>query len=486
MTAPQTLDSPKVLLINPRATYAFEIAQKCYPPLNLLYLANALLKAGIEVHVLDANALALSDARIARAVRAYGPDLVGVPLYTEVLASVYRMVCAVHQAVPAARFVMGGPHASALPERVLADFEPVEFVLCGEAEHSLVQLCGALRGAVPLAQVRGLVYRSRGRVRANGSAPPERDIESLGFPARHLLADLYEKKKYYTLLVRERPVDTIMTSRGCPFRCHFCYNVNHRYRSRSTAHVMEEIHAIYRRGVRDIEIVDDTFTFRRDRAMSVFDALIKDRLPISFRIKSRVDVVDEEFLRRAKRAGAYLIAYGTESGDDDMLRRMNKRTTAADNERAIRLTKEAGIAAHTSWIIGYPGETPESIARTVEFIVRTRPTTAQIALLRPYPQTIVYAEARDAGTLKGEWSIHSDDYPWVQLPWTRTREDLERCVQRAMRRVYYRPYYVFQFARMVLGSANVTLARYAWQEARKTLGYLLRFGTSRGARPGSV
>jgi len=473
----------RVLLINPRATYAFEIAQKCYPPLNLLYLATALRQHCVDVRVLEANALAMTDEQIAEATRAYQPDLVGVPLYTEIMAPVYRMVSALAQAVPGTRFVFGGPHASALPDRVLADYPQVDFVMRGESELSFPALCKALQEGADLAGVKGLSFRKDGVVTHNPPADFARDLDATGFPARDLVMDVYEQKKYYTLLVRQRPVDTIMTSRGCPFHCNFCYNQNHHYRHRSTDHVMEEIVAIRQRGIRNVEIVDDTFTFQRDRAMEIFDRLIREGLGISFRIKSRVNVVDEEFLAKARAAGAYLIAYGCESGDDDMLRRMNKRTRAADNERAIRLTKAAGIACHTSWVFGYPGETPESIERTVDFIVRTRPTTAQIALLRPYPQTEAYRDAKERGWLRGEWSVSSDEYPWVELPWVETRRDLEKFIQRAMRRVYYRPYYLWQFGKMILMGANLTLARYTWQEAKKNLAFLVR---RRAARPGSV
>ena len=476
-------DAFRVLLINPRATYAYEIAQKCYPPLNLLYLATALRKAGVDPRVLDANALALSDEEIAEATRAFAPDLVGVPLYTEIMASVYRLVSRLAEAVPGTRFVFGGPHASALPEHVLNSYPQVDFVLRGESELSLPVLCETLRRGGDLAEAPGLSWRKGEAPVHNPDAEFARDLDAVGHPARDLVTDVYERKLYYTLLVRQRPVDTIMTSRGCPFHCNFCYNQNHTYRHRSADHVMEEIAAIRRRGVRNIEIVDDTFTFNRERAMDIFRRIVDEKLGISFRIKSRVNVVDAEFLATARKAGAYLIAYGCESADDEMLRRMNKRTRAEDNAKAIRMTKEAGIACHTSWVFGYPGETPESMARTVDFIIRTKPTTAQVALLRPYPQTVAYQEAKEAGLLRGDWSVHSDEYPWAQLPWVESRQELEKHVQRAVRRIYYRPYYVWQFGKMVLGGLNLTLARYAWQEMRKNLAFVVK---GRGRRAGSV
>ena len=399
------------------------------------------------------------------------------------MAPVHRTVSALAKAVPGTRFVFGGPHASALPDHVFESYPDVDFVMRGESELSFPEFCKALRDGSDLGAVGGLSYRQGGEVIHNADAEFERDLDTLGHPARDLVSDVYEQKRYYTLLVRQRPVDTIMTSRGCPFHCNFCYNQNHHYRHRSADHVMEEIEAIRKRDIRNIEIVDDTFTFNRDRAMAVFDRLISERMGISFRIKSRVNVVDEEFLARARKAGAYLVACGCESGDDEMLRRMNKRTGAADNERAIRITKEAGIACHTSWVFGYPGETPESIARTVDFIVRTKPTTAQVALLRPYPQTTAYREAQELGWLRGEWRVDSDEYPWVQLPWAESRADIEKLIQQAMRRVYYRPYYAWQFGKMILMGMNLTLARYAWQEIRKNLAFALR---RKRVRSGSV
>jgi len=470
----------RALFINPCATYAHEIAQKCYPPLNLLYLARALLDEEFDAHVLDANALALDNREVAAHAAGIRPDLIGLPLYTEIMGAVHRTATALQEAVPGARFVMGGAHASALPRETLRGFSAVEFILRGQAEKGIVKLCRALQDGGPLDGIPGLTWRAGdGSIGENPPERPERDLDSIGAPARELVADMYEQKRYYTILVRERPVDTLITSRGCPFACNFCYNQDHYYRCHSPDRVIDEIVSIYERGIRDIEICDDTFTFDRDRAMRIFDRLIRERLPVSFRIKSRVDVVDDAFVRRAKRAGVYMISYGMESGDDEMLRRMNKRTSVADNARACEITRRHGIAAHSGWILGYPGETPESIERTVNFIVKIKPTTAQVAQLRPYPQTVAYQEAKDAGMLRGEWGVAEDEYPWVQLPWVRDREHMRSIVQKAVRKIYYRPHYVKEFGLMVIGNANVTLARYAFQELRKSVRSVLGVGRER-------
>lgn len=459
----------KVLLINPRATYVNEIAQKCYPPLNLLYLAAALRQDGHTALVLDANALRISDEELAKRVRLEAPDLVGVALYSEILKPVRELIKHAKTACPTACVIVGGPHASAAPDEVLMAFPLVDYILRNEAEDSLRHLCRALDQDAPLASVSGLSWREGNRHHHNPEIDKRPDVEALPLPARELVADAYKARRYYTVMVRAKPVDTLITSRGCPFRCGFCYNRNHRYRGRTAESVIEELMSIIGRGIRDIEIVDDNFTADRPRAMRILDYIIQERLNVSFRIKSRVNAIDEELVRKAKQAGVYQISFGMESGVQRMLDAMEKRTKVEDNARACELTRRYGIASHTSWVIGYPGETVESLEQTINFITRIRPATVNVGILRPYPQTRAYQEAKASGMLEGDWSPDAGALPWVRLPWTHTRRDLEVVLKQMLRRIYYRPHYAWEFGREILRNANWTLARYAFQELRKTV-----------------
>jgi len=458
-----------VLLVNPCDTHMDEVRQKCYPPLNLMYLAAALREAGHCPAIVDANAFALEPDEIAEKACAMGAQLVGVPLLSETAPQVYRITRAVRRRIPGVHIVLGGPTATAWAERSLVEFDTADFVIAGEGERPLAQLCNALEEGGSVSNVPGLAFRKNGRIVVVPPAPPEREVDRYPMPARDLVCDAYEQKRYYTLLVRERPTETLTTTRGCPFKCAFCYNTVRRYRMRSPETVMDEIVGIYDRGVRHIEFVDDNFTLNRDHAMAIFNGIIRERLGLRLVIKSRVNVIDAELLARAKAAGVYQISYGMESGVQYMLDRMRKGTKVEDNERANRLTKEAGINSHTSWFFGFPGETPETIEQTIDFIVRIRPTTANFGVFRPYPATQAYEEAKAAGTLVGDWSPHSDSIPWVRLPWTRSRADLERYVRVAQRRLYIRPYYALNFSKEIIRNANLTMASYAWQEAVKVL-----------------
>ncbi|MBI9077509.1 MAG: B12-binding domain-containing radical SAM protein [Desulfatibacillum sp.] len=459
----------KILLINPRATYCGEISQKCYPPVSLLYLAASLRQAGYAPLVLDANAFGLSDEEISKSIRDAAPDMVGISVYSEVLAQVYGLTDLSKKAAPSCQIVLGGPHATAVPGRCLEQFPHADFILTGEAEDSLPMLCAAIAENQGLEEVPGLYYRQEGAI-AQGPKHVFPDVHTLPWPAKDLAEQAYTEKRYHSLLVRKRPVDTLFTSRGCPFSCGFCYNFRKHYRARTPEDVVHELASIRDRGIRDVEICDDTFTVNEDRALAIFDLIIKEKLDISFRIKSRVDVFTERLARAGKQAGVYLVAFGMESGAQKILDAMNKKITLAQSAEACRLTRKYGIAAHSSWVIGYPGETPETVEDTVRFILKNKPATANLAVLRPYPNTPAYELAQSTGDLMGDWHPRATEFPWVRLPWAQDKKILDDLCTRSVKRIYFTPYYVAAFSRRMIAGANWMLFAYAVQEAAKVLG----------------
>jgi len=463
-----TTDNKTILLINPRATYVDEIAQKCYPPMSLLYLASALREQGFNPVVLDANAFCMTDEKIAVQVQSHKPLIVGLSLYSEILHQVRDITRFVRETCPTTRIVLGGPHATAIPRETMEQFSEIDYVLSGEAEESFPMLCRAIKNRNILTQIPGVFYRDGDKI-LEGLPAKLPSIDKIPAPARDLVARAYEEKRYYTIMVRQRPVDTLFTSRGCPFRCGFCYNFRFKYRGRSPEDVVDELVRIRDRGIRDVEICDDTFTAIRPRAIKIFDLIIKEKLDISFRIKSRVDVFTDELAEKASKAGVYLVAFGMESGSQRILDAMNKKTTVAQNARACELTRKYRMLCHSSWVIGYPGETQETITETFEFIRKNHPATVNIAVLRPYPKTLAYEIAYESGDLIGEWYPDSKEMPWVRLPWIRKKMELDDLCRKLMRRIYFTPYYMSSFASRIVRNANWILAKYAIQETRKVI-----------------
>ncbi len=461
--------SRKVALINPCATYANELAQKCYPPMHLLYLAAALRQQGYEVDVVDANAARMSGQEVARRVRQFEPSLVGISLYSDILRQVRDLAGRIRNEVPGARLVLGGPHVNAVPVQTLEQFDQVDFALTGEAERSLAALGEALLSGTPVDHIPGIVYRREGKV-LQGPEPDFPELSQIPRPARELVDWAYREKRYHSIMVRARPVDTLFTSRGCPFHCGFCYNFRQKYRFRTPDDVVDELTGIRERGIRDVEICDDTFTGHRGRALEIFEKIIAEKLDISFRIKSRVDVFNEDLARKARQAGVYLVAFGMESGSQRMLDVMNKKTTVEMNARACELTRKYRMLSHSSWIIGYPGETPESVSETLSFIRKHRPSTVNLAVLRPYPATEAYQIAASSGDLVGQWHPDAEELPWVRLPWAQNRKVLDDLCRKVKKQVYFSPHYVAAFGSQIVKNANWALARYAWQELVKSIG----------------
>ncbi|MBZ0252883.1 MAG: B12-binding domain-containing radical SAM protein [Candidatus Methylomirabilis sp.] len=457
----------RVLLINPKPLYYDEIAQKCFPPLNLLYLAATLREGGHTVRLLDPNGLRLSDEETARIAREWAPDLVGVSLFSDILREVHDFLRFLRPRLPGAKFVIGGPHVSSLYRRVMEEFEEVDFAIREEAEFTLVQLADALERGTGLDDVGGLVRREAGALVERPLGEPIEDLGEIPLPARDLIDEAYGKGAYYTLLVKERPLDVMITSRGCPFKCGFCHNVNWSYRHRKIDDILSELHLIRSRGIRHVEICDVTFTVHRDRALAVLEAIARANLGMALRIKSRAADVDRELMRLARAAGVYQIAFGMESAAPAVLRRMNKEMEVTDYARALRLCAEFGLAAHTGWILGYPGETPETIGQTLDFIAAYKPTTANIFLLKPYPETQVYRDALAEGTLAQDWTVGMKEFPWIRLPWARERRVLEDAVRRAQRRIYFRPHYAWSLGSRALRDVNALMVRYAFQEFAK-------------------
>ncbi len=457
----------KIVLINPPSRNPQEIQQKCFPPVNLLYLASSLLQEGYPVDVLDANAFGLSDSAVAARMRQDVPDLIGIPLLSETMRPTFRLIERLRATCPRTSFVLGGPHANAAPKAVLKEFADVDLVLTGEAEKRLPVLCRALAQQTDFDRVPGLFYRRNGEIVGSPATDRISHPDELPPPARHLLSEAYRTGRYYMILEKQRPVETLLTSRGCPFRCAFCSNIPGPFRPRSPETVVAEIIDRYESGITSFDIADANFTHDPDRAIRIFDLVIHEKIKISFRFKSRTTVISRELVNKARQAGAYLISMGMESGSPEILARMKKKTDIATNVRACQTVMENGLKLNTGWVIGFPGETPDTIRQTVRLILRVKPTTANILRLIPYPGTAVYDEAKADNRLVGDWSINRSFTPWIKLPWIDSLADLERETQRVINKVYLRPRYFFQFAGEVLKNANGRLAKYALQEAAK-------------------
>ncbi len=408
-------------------------------PISLLYLGTQLKRSGHAAVVLDRRNFA-HESHFLGALRAVEADVIGFPLYADCYALTYELINKVRRFAPSVKIVLGGPEVSADPEGVARTFaSKADFLLSGEADATLTQLVDALAtGDVgALESVEGLTYWVDGRLRQKPHATPVNDVDGIPFPDRDLIGEKEWKHHYYRIGLK-RPGDVILTSRGCPFSCRFCYRLAPGYRARSPENVLDEMAYIYGRGTRGLSIIDDNFLSSRKRCVAILEGMLGRGWKFTIKCRGRVHSVDPELLALMKRAGVRTVTYGVESGSQQVLDAMGKKTTVDENERAIRITREAGLQCYVDLFLGYPGETRETIRETSRFLARTRPTGINMGVLFPLHGTHIYERAKRDGTLVGDWGL-LEDYPWVKLPWIDDVADLWAEHRRVSRRFWLNP-----------------------------------------------
>ena len=428
----------KALLIRPSDLPREELFKRdvagLYPPLGLLYLAAALEQEGIEARLCDE--LVGHDFR-AR-IDALDPgDLVGVtvtspmvPRTADILAHARRRGC---------RTAIGGPHVSALPAESLAA-TGADAAVVGEGELALAEFCraGSWEG------VDGAVLAAPdGEPRFNPPRPPLEDLDSLPFPARHLLDwEHYKGTGEFGFVVpADRTWTTIMGSRGCSYRCTFCGAAavfGRRVRPRSVESVVAEmVDARARWGVESFTFSDDNFVFDQERTRAFCRALLAARLTVRWSCLTRVDL-SPDTLALMKRAGCVLIGFGVESGCEAVLRRVKKRIKLRDVERVFASARRAKIKTKAFFMIGLPGEGQAELDRSVELAIRIRPSYLWLSILVPLPGTRLYMEAPPPGAGASSSSgsyLHSED------------PELTRRYREFLRRFYLRPGYLLELTR---------------------------------------
>jgi len=403
-----------------------------YPPIHLCTLATSLVLAGYEVRVFDYCGPFTEIEDYFMEVGDYAPDIVGMTSYTPYIGTLHKHTKILRRHVPNAVMIVGGSHPTVWPEWTLKNMPQFDYAMQGEADRSVVDFAGMISGKKQEQDVPGLVYRKGKDVTVN-KRDTIKDLNELPQTDRSFLDRYYERRMYWHMAARGA-LDMMISSRGCPYDCSFCFKLEKKYRFRNVDHLMVEFEALRKRGIKSVHIQDDAFTANRKRCIEVADALVKGRYKFDIKVRSRVNSINEEILRKLKAAGVKQIIYGFESGSQKMLDSMNKRTTVELNRRAVDLTKKVGIGCYGDLMIGIPGETRETIDETISFLLEKKPIIGSVPVLYPLPSTPVYEEAKRNGTLQGDWDTEGTQ-PWVKLPWTESYRDLTHESRRISRTV---------------------------------------------------
>ena len=406
------------------------------PPLDLLYIAAVLEDEGVSVTLRDYPADGGDWATFESDVRAAEPEMLVVSTTSLTIDNDVRAAILAKALVPGCVTIAKGAHITVKGRDVLAGCPDLDLGLRGEAE---VTLRHALRH--PRSEWGSVFVREGGTVVATEDLPLLDDLDSLPFPARHLV----DNSRYVRPDTR-KPQTTLQTNRGCPAHCVYCLAPTvsgYRIRSRSAANIVDEIELCQERwGIRDFFFRADTFTWDKGWCLSVCDEIRRRGLRISWVANSRVDTIDEERLDAMKAAGLWLLSFGVESGSDEILRRMRKGATAEQARRAVRLCRAAGIKAYTFFVVGTPWETRETFRQTIDFAAGLGSDYAEFSFAVPFPGTELYEEAERAGLLHGTTLAgFTNDLP-VTPTFALGREELVSLRKTALRRYYLSPSYI--------------------------------------------
>lgn len=435
--------SVKILLINPpissQERYGRDIGDigGHQAPLGLCSLAASMRQVGHEVAILDAELMRMCEDAVLAHTRTYGPDLIGLTSTTVAYPRACRVAAKLRSALPHSPVVIGGCHVSSNPEETLSS-GLFDAAVLREGEFTFRHLVEVMAARGPLSEVPGIAYRQDDEVVLTEPRPYIEDLDVLPFPAFDLLAN---RSAYMPPIgsYKNRPVVNLVTSRGCPYRCIFCDKTvfGQRYRFNSAEYVLAEVdHVVTRFGAREVAFLDDSFTVGRDRVLGICEGLRRRRQGVTWTCMTRANLVDRDLLRDMRRAGCWQIAVGVESGSQAVLDLANKGETLDDIKRCITDAASLGIMVKGFFVLGLPGETPETLRQTIALAKASPLTDVVVTVATPMPGSPLYRMAPKYGRYDPVgWDKLCYWWP-VFVPWGLSAGHILRA-QRQLYRTFY-------------------------------------------------
>lgn len=420
------------------------IGQK--PPLGLLYVATTVAKfSKHQVKVLDCKAQGLDVEAAVVETEAYQPELVGISAWTEWWYPAYRMGERIKQQLPDVHLVYGGPHLGIYPEETLS-IPFVDSVIVGDGELPFLYLANMVANRIVDNRLPGLHFKQHGVKGPPGTFYVQKELDAVPIPDRTLLPlDLYS-----SVLQKNDLITTMITSRGCPFRCTFCKLNFQKTLCHSAERVVEEFRIIHEMGIREVEVYDDTFTWSKKRLVRICEGLIHSGINLTWSVRDRVTNARPELLELMYRAGCRRVHYGVESGVDRVLQRMRKGTATGQAIEAISHAKKAGMTVLAYFMFGNLDETEDDMRKTIDFALQLDADYCEFSITIPYPGTEMYEEALSSGLITHDYWREYANKPTPHFRPTQLIEnhaDLNTLIEmrnNAIRRFYFRPRYVLR------------------------------------------
>ncbi|MCL1976885.1 MAG: B12-binding domain-containing radical SAM protein [Candidatus Bathyarchaeota archaeon] len=396
-----------VFMVVPPPGIPWNETSRGLPPLGISYILSVLAQGGFSTALSDfpMDCTPLSDLELI--LQREKPKIVGVYVSTIMYRNAVRIAKIVKNQNPDILVVFGGPHSSALPHESLND--GADIVVRGEGEYAMLEIAKTfIRGEGQINGIAGISYKKDGCIIDNVSRDFINDLDMLPFPL-------------YDTLIGKYPIcGSMVTGRGCPYHCVFCAGKNifgGKYRFRSVDNVFEEIKLLYDKyGLRTFCFVDDTFTAVPKRAEAICNRILQEHLDVAWWCETRADCITKDLLELMAKAGCKQLQYGVESGDNGVLRDIQKGTTVEMVERAVKSTFEAGILSRCSFMIGHHSDTSESVGNTMQFIeklIKEYCVTTVVGINTPFPGSDTFDHANELGMdiFSKDWNKYNFSTP---------------------------------------------------------------------------
>ncbi|NVM27834.1 MAG: cobalamin B12-binding domain-containing protein [Candidatus Helarchaeota archaeon] len=356
-----------------------------FPPLGGLYIISFLKQKGIDANYHDFPIIKNWKKRIHEILDS-NPDVIGLSSTVSNYSNTQFLARYIKSFNKDIKIIVGGPYPTGVPEKYLQN-EAIDAICMGEGEHTLYKYL--IEGD----KADGLMIRKNGHFFRTKPRPRIENLDDLPFPDLSQV----DLRKYHYIFKKRKPLSTIMTSRGCPYNCIYCFHEvhGHKWRARSPKNVLEEIKWQYREfGVRELAFWDDNLTMDQKRAEKICDLLIQEKVDISMSTPNgiRVDKVNKILLSKMRRAGFWVIVLTPETGDPYIMEKLRKGFTLKQTERVARWCKELDLFLVIYLMMGFPFETKEHVQNSLNFIKKIKPDIFNVNKFYPFPKTPIVNE----------------------------------------------------------------------------------------------
>jgi radical SAM superfamily enzyme YgiQ (UPF0313 family) len=427
------------------------------PSIGLLLLAAKAREIGYNPKIIEGDLEGLSPEKIAQIILDEKPKFLGLTLFTVGVFNASIIARIVRQKNPDIVILVGGPHISSMGYETMVKFPEFDVSVIHEGELILENLLRNIENGDSLSEVNGIMYRDEtGAIRRTSPPPNIEDLDSLPRPAWDLLPNFPEAYLPAIYDYPRAPVATYSASRGCPFLCEFCdtSTFGGKIRYNSPQHVYDIMkHLSQEYGIKHLQFVDDLFVAHNQRVQEFSKLLIANPIDMTWSCTARVNTVKPDTLKLMKKAGCWEISFGLESGSDFLLDEMKKSQKVSTAVNAVKWTHEAGIRVKGLFMLGYPGETKETIQLTKEFVQSVPLTTMNLSKFTPYPGSPIYKKLYGTSIREEDWE-RLNGMNFVYQAEGFSEEELDKEYKEIIKSFYKRPQILWYYTKMSL--ANLT------------------------------